>query len=253
MTTQKLKKRHKGKLDRYFTQFDILHENDHVEEEYPILDHRNAPIPAKDSVDPQTKRSYNRLIRQLFPPEEEYFQPLPQPTEIPTREYTYIQMRLDVERITQQYLKDMDWCTMREMLIRVATLNDIPSLVRIYNNSFKTGCDPWMPTTEQQFKQIFNFHHTMILVAKFKGTDIGFIIIDFEGKENETGIIAALAVDPVFRRQGVGHYLGLAAWDYLRRNKVKELLTEVFEKNIPSYRLISGLGFEPYGKKVYNF
>jgi ribosomal protein S18 acetylase RimI-like enzyme len=167
--------------------------------------------------------------------------------------YKYIQMRLDLVKITPQYVAQLDSYRLSSLRIRKAEEKDINSIVRIYNRSFMMGADPWSPASVEEFIKIFHFGKTVMLIASFQNTDVGFIIIDLEGEHDEFGVIAGLAIDPSYQRRGIGHFLGVAAWDYFRKFNLKELRCEVYANNKPSYRLIKGLSFEEYGEKSYVF
>ena len=93
----------------------------------------------------------------------------------------------------------------------------------------------------------------MFLIGKVYGRDAAFVILDFEGENNECAVIAALAVLPRFQRKGLGTILGTAAWNYLKENykHVKELKCEVYKDNKISYSFIKGIGFEECGTKAY--
>ena len=77
------------------------------------------------------------------------------------------------------------------------------------------------------------------------------MIIDFEGENNEYGVIAGLGVLPRYQRKGLGTILGLAAWSYLKEKGIKELRCEVYKDNKVSYNFIKGLQFEEFGERIY--
>lgn len=166
--------------------------------------------------------------------------------------YAYIQMQLPGDRIDQEFEKALKKRAVKQVDIREATEEDIPKLVDLYNRAFLTANDPYAPMTEQNMEAIYNYNNTVILIGKIWGKDAGFIIIDFEGKEKEIGIIAGLGTLPKWQKRGVGTTLGVASWDYFKRENVKELRCEVYSKNLGSYRLIKGMGFEPVDVKYYD-
>ena len=93
---------------------------------------------------------------------------------------------------------------------------------------------------------------TVILIARVYGSDAAFIILDFEGPNNQYGVIAGLGVLPRFQRKGLGTVIGMAAWNFFKKKKgVKELRCEVFTENLTSYNFIKSLGFEEFDKKTY--
>ena len=168
----------------------------------------------------------------------------------------YIQMKLPVEKITKEFeekLKGKIEHNIIKAKIREATREDLDSLKYIYNRSWLTSNTPFRPITKTDLLKILEYPETVFLIAKIYGTDAAFLLLDFEGKNNEYAIIAALAVIPRFQRRGVGSVLGMASWQYLKEKypNVKEVRCEVYKDNIVSYNFIKGIGFEEYDKKIY--
>ncbi|WP_457558175.1 GNAT family N-acetyltransferase [Candidatus Harpocratesius sp.] len=168
------------------------------------------------------------------------------------QDYTYIQMKLDMNEITEEFSKELEHYRISGIKIRKAILDDLSIFVKLYNRAFMRGSDPWSPATEQQFKEILEHKTTVVLLASIQDEDVGFIIIDLEENE-EVGIICGLGTDPRWQRRGIARFLGISAWDYFKQRNVKELRCEVYEKNLPSYKLIKSLHFEECGKKIYQF
>ncbi|MFX1364269.1 MAG: GNAT family N-acetyltransferase [Promethearchaeota archaeon] len=168
----------------------------------------------------------------------------------------YIQMRLPVEKISGEFGEEL-----REHIdhgiihakIREATKTDLDTLKYIYNRSWLTSNTPYRPITKTDLQKILEYSETVFLIAKVYGTDAGFLLLDFEGENNEFAIIAALGVIPRFQRKGLGSMLGMASWQYLKEKhpNVKEIRCEVYKDNIVSLLFIKGMGFEEYGKKIY--
>ncbi|UCD01575.1 MAG: GNAT family N-acetyltransferase [Promethearchaeota archaeon] len=168
----------------------------------------------------------------------------------------YIQMRLPVEKITKNFedkLKTRIEHNIIQAKIREATNEDLDSLKNIYNRAWLTSNTPFRPITKTDLKKILDHPETVFLIAKLYGLDAAFLLLDFEGENNEYAIIAALAVMPRFQRKGVGSVLGMASWQYLKEKypNVKEVRCEVYKDNHVSYAFIKGIGFEEYGEKVY--
>jgi ribosomal protein S18 acetylase RimI-like enzyme len=168
----------------------------------------------------------------------------------------YIQMRLPVEKITKDFevkLKDKIEHSIIKAKIREATKEDLDSLKYIYNRAWLTSNTPFRPIGKTDLLKILEHPDTVFLIGKVYGTDAAFLLLDFEGENNEFAIIAALAVIPRFQRRGVGSVLGMANWQYLKEKypKVKEIRCEVYKDNKVSYSFIKGIGFEEYDTKVY--
>lgn len=168
----------------------------------------------------------------------------------------YIQMKLPVEKITNEFEKNLKEKIEHNIVqanIREATKSDLESLKYIYNRAWLTSNTPFRPITKTDLKKILEYPETVFLIAKLYGSDAAFLLLDFEGENKEFAIIAALAVIPRFQRKGLGSVLGMASWQYLKEKfpNVKEIRCEVYKDNKVSYSFIKGIGFEDYDKKVY--
>ncbi len=166
----------------------------------------------------------------------------------------YLQMKLPIVKITHDYeskLKEKLEKNIVRANIREAKNEDLAKIMYIHNRSFMTSGENFMPITLEALQDIFNLPDIKIFIAKVYGTDAGFIMLDFEGSRKEYGVIAGLSILPEYQRKGLGTILGIAAWNYLKQKKVKELRCEVFANNKVSYCFIKNLGFEEYETKVY--
>jgi len=164
-------------------------------------------------------------------------------------------MKLPLENITLEFEADLSKKVEKNILhaiIREASENDLESIMYIYNRSWLTSNTPFARITVDSLKIIYSYPETVILIAKVYGSDAAFIILDFEGPNNEYGVIAGLGVLPRFQRKGLGTVIGMAAWNFFKEKKrVKELRCEVFTENLTSYNFIKSLGFEEFDKKIY--
>ncbi len=168
----------------------------------------------------------------------------------------YIQMKLPVENITNEFEKNLKEKIEHNIIkakIREATKTDLDSLKYIYNRAWLTSNTPFRPITKTDLQKILEYSETVFLIAKVYGSDAAFLLLDFEGENKEFAVIAALAVIPRFQRKGLGSVLGMASWQYLKDKypNVKEIRCEVYKDNSVSYSFIMGIGFEEYDKKVY--
>ena len=168
----------------------------------------------------------------------------------------YFQMRLPVEKITQEFEKELQKKIEHNIIqakIRKATKEDLDTLKNIYNRAWLTSNTPFRPISKTDLLKILEYPDTIFLIAKVYGVDAAFVLLDFEGKNKEYAIIAALAVIPRFQRRGLGTILGVKIWNFLKENydNVKEIRCEVYKDNKVSYAFIKGIGFEEYDKKVY--
>ncbi|MHA2007063.1 MAG: N-acetyltransferase family protein [Promethearchaeota archaeon] len=168
----------------------------------------------------------------------------------------YIQMRLPVEKITVDFEEDLKEKIEHNIIqakIREATKEDLNILKEIYNRAWLTSSTPFRPITKTDLRKILDYPDTIFLIAKVYGIDGAFVLLDFEGENNEYAVIAALAVIPRFQRKGVGTALGMAGWRFLKEKfpNIKEIRCEVYRDNKVSYAFIKGIGFEEYDKKIY--
>ena len=166
----------------------------------------------------------------------------------------YLQMRLPIEKITKEFentLKEKIEKKIYRANIRVAELKDLSIITDIYNKSWLTSSTPFRPIQRETLKKIFTDQNTVFLIANVYGTDGGFVILDFEGENNEYGVIAGLGVSPRFQGKGLGTILGMAAWNYFKEKGLKELRCEVYKDNQKSFNFIKGLNFEEFGRIVY--
>ncbi|MHA1436666.1 MAG: GNAT family N-acetyltransferase [Promethearchaeota archaeon] len=167
---------------------------------------------------------------------------------------TYIQMKLPVEKITPEFEKSLKNKIEGKIIkakIREATESDLESITNLYNRAWLTSNTPFRPINVEDLEKVLNDPDTIFLISNVYGIDAGFVILDFEGENKEYGIIAGLGVLPRFQRKGLGTILGIAAWNYFKEKKVKELRCEVYEYNFISQSFIKWIGFEEYGKKTY--
>ncbi|TXT54157.1 MAG: hypothetical protein BAJALOKI2v1_810012 [Promethearchaeota archaeon] len=166
----------------------------------------------------------------------------------------YIQMRLPVEKITLEFEESLRKKIAQNFLkanIREAEREDFDSIVSLYNKAWLTSQTPFRPLDKDSLKKIFEDPDTVILIAKVYAMDAGFVILDFEGSKKEIGVIAGLGVLPRFQRKGLGTVLGMATWNFFKKQGVKELRCEVYKDNKVSYSFIKWIGFEEYDQKAY--
>lgn len=252
----KKKGKKKPKLDAYFSGLNVL-DNDEDESETVVIKKSHlskaSAMRMEESCNSDEKNHfYGKLRRFLHGKSEGELLPIT-PEKPSLVEYKYIQMKLAWTKITPKYIANLEKYRKANLTSRIATDNDIPILVKLYNRAFMMTTDPWSPLTEAQFKEILHFGKTIILIATYMGLDVGFIILDFEGSGCEIGIICGLVVDPSYQKRGFSKYLSLISIEYFRSKNVKELHCEVFEENKPSYHMIKSLEFEEFGIKSYAY
>jgi ribosomal protein S18 acetylase RimI-like enzyme len=167
---------------------------------------------------------------------------------------TYIQMKLPIDKITKEMEKQLRESIephIKKAKIRKCEKEDLPQVMQIYNRAWMTTNTPFSPIELDDLENIYQYPHTIILIANLYGKDVGFIILDFEGENQQYGVIAGLGVLPRYQRKGLGRAMAIAAWDEFKRRDVEELRCEVYEKNSVAHNFIKTIGFEEYGREKY--
>ncbi|MFX1587140.1 MAG: GNAT family N-acetyltransferase [Promethearchaeota archaeon] len=165
------------------------------------------------------------------------------------RESDYIQMRLLVEDITEDFEKKLKLKIDHNILqadIREAKEVDIKSIVNLYNLAWHSTSMPYHTLNENNLTEMMEDPDIVFLIAQVDSIDSGFALIYYAGKNNEMGVIAGLGVIPELQNKGLGTFLGLAVWSYFKKKGVKELRCKVYKDNNISYSFIKGLKFEEY-------
>jgi len=166
----------------------------------------------------------------------------------------YIQMKLPVSNITPEFEENFKKKVEHNILhakIREAKLEDLKSIMYLYNRSWLVSSTPFRPIKKETLRIIYEYPETKILIAKAYGSDAAFVILDFEGENKQYGVIAGLGVLPRFQRKGLGTVIGMAAWNHFKKKGVTELRCEVFKDNNVSYNFIKSIGFEEFARKTY--
>ncbi len=279
MGKKKDAKQNRSKIDKYLSSnsLDIFAGEDYYDEkpvhtngkrgklEKKENSHKKDSKPLDDQTDNNLPQFFGKLLQMFTPDDSKNLIHLqsatkhkselasPSSTTYQPKDYVYIQMKLNIEHVSDEILEELEEYRLSGIKIRVTEEKDLDIFVKLYNRAFMRGLDPWSPATIEQFKRIISHEKTVVLIASTHGEDVGFIITDLEGDNDEIGVICGLGVDPRWQRQGIARYLGIASWEYFRKQSIKELRCEVYEKNKPSYELIKNLHFTEYGKKTYKF
>ena len=124
-------------------------------------------------------------------------------------------------------------------IIRVAEAGDILKLMEIELSGFVS---PWSLETLRQ--ELENHDRTHYVVADIQGEVVGYaglwVIID-------EGHITRIAVDPKFRRQGIGQDLVKTLMEVGANSGCQSFTLEVRASNIEARKLYKNLGFEEVG------
>ena len=265
---KKKKQPPKGKVDNYFgsTSYDVLEDNDLYDSNQSTNSKgKSTAAQMKDETTTEYDSQFRGKLLKMFNRAETNEMMMKQQTSstsvsqdasVPKyepKDFIYIQMKQNIEHLSESFQEELEEYRLSGIKVRRATISDLDIFVKLYNRAVMRGADPWSPATNAQFLEILNSVHTVVLIGSSLGEDVGFIITDLEGDDLEIGVICGLGTDPRWQRKGIARYLGIASWDYFRNINVKELRCEVYENNLPSYKLIKSWHFEEYGKKVYKF
>ena len=131
--------------------------------------------------------------------------------------------------------------------VRPLLKSEIPEFVELYNRCFLASPDPFCPISIQEAEQL---DLDGIFVAEMWDQLAGFIACFIEkDKDSYYGEITGIGVLAARRRKGVATALIKEASEYFIDAGVDEIYCEVYEKNIPSQKLIQAYGFVTIGRR----
>lgn len=119
--------------------------------------------------------------------------------------------------------------------LRKARIEDLDLIQRIENLSFKNPYPPYYT------KALLESLSDVSLVSEVEGKIVGYIFARVEYKS--VGHIITIAVDPRYRRMGIGEKLMRAALSILRKFSCISVYLEVRVSNKPAINLYKKLGF----------
>lgn len=120
------------------------------------------------------------------------------------------------------------------ILIRKFRPTDLSRVYEVECKSFKDPYDVFF---------LLNLHELYpdtFLVAERNGVVVGYLIARLIGRK---GHIIAIAVEPRYRRQGIGQALMESVTEILRAKGAEELFLEVRASNLDAIRFYEKLGF----------
>jgi len=127
--------------------------------------------------------------------------------------------------------------------LREFRLEDLDEVMRIELSSF-----PFDAYDELTFIQLYESCGDLFLVAEHEGGIVGYSVTCVEWENGvPVGHVHSIAVDPAFRRRGVGRALMEETFRRLRSLGVSEVRLEVSVSNEAGLRFWRSLGFEPVG------
>ncbi len=140
------------------------------------------------------------------------------------------------------------------LYIRWIMDRDMPEVLEIENRSFEF---PWL---EEDFIGCLHQRNCVGMVAKHDGRVVGFMIYFLEANRIE---LDNLAVDPEYRRRGVGAHMVQKLIDKLSSQRRRRLVVKVRERNLDGHLFFRRVGlrvtavlrgfFEETGEDAYRF
>jgi ribosomal-protein-alanine N-acetyltransferase len=116
--------------------------------------------------------------------------------------------------------------------------SDLDRIIEIEESSFTVGA-----YSRSQFEEFYR-DNLEFFVAEISGKVVGYIVGYISG---ETGEIDSIAVDPHFRRLGIGRSLCELIIEKFREMGIKTCFLEVRTTNEPAVRLYEKIGFKIVG------
>lgn len=139
------------------------------------------------------------------------------------------------------------------MIIRLATLNDIPAITDIYNEAVIHTCNTFdtIPKTIAERTQWYNHHMPdyPILVVEDSGEVIGFASVSPWSDRPAYGrtVIASEYIRLDYRGQGIGKKLLLALLDAAYEAGYHTVMGNVYAGNTISLHMVESIGFRTVG------
>ena len=140
-----------------------------------------------------------------------------------------------------------------ELAIRPCRTEDLPAILRIYNDEIETGVSTWdeAPWTMEQRAAWFAGHDdsTPVLVAESGGEVVGFAYLTFMSAKSGWRFTRedTIYIDPPARGQGVGEQLLGALLEAARAIGVHLVVASITSTNTASLALHKKHGFEDAG------
>jgi ribosomal protein S18 acetylase RimI-like enzyme len=147
------------------------------------------------------------------------------------------------------------------VLIRPGTLADLPALgrlgallVRTHHELDRERFIPATPRTEHGYASYLGSQlgepDVMVLVAERDGEVLGYTYAALEGPDymslrGAAGVLHDIAVDPAYRREGLGRMLLDATLDWLEARGAPRVVLSTAARNEAAQSLFARAGFRP--------
>ena len=152
------------------------------------------------------------------------------------------------------------------MKIRIASENDIPTLTRIVNQTWKVAYKDIVSekdielytnneTRAEKFGKLFTDEKAVVLICEYENSLCGMISATSCDIKNfsECAYIIQFYVLPDFQNKGVGHALMNSMLSLLRDSGYQHVLLDTLEKNHNARGFYEKLGFKFCGAKASSF
>ena len=161
----------------------------------------------------------------------------------------YLKMKLPTHKISKILEQRLNQKIVKSYVrpkISLATEDDLPKITRIYNRAWLSSATPFRKMTVEQFRLLYFSPSYKFLLARVFGKVAGFLILSFEGKNEEYGLLVGLAIDLQFQRKAIGTALAIRAWQMFKMRNIKEIRCEIYHANSRSLNFAQSVGFEQY-------
>ncbi len=127
-------------------------------------------------------------------------------------------------------------------MIRIATLDDVPQLLRLEETCFETD-----RLSRRQFRYMLTKANAVIFVFEDGDVLLGYVLILFS-RGTSMARLYSIAVDPDARGRGVGRALVEAAEEESRERDCAYLRLEIRKDNAASLGLFRTMGYKQFGE-----
>jgi ribosomal protein S18 acetylase RimI-like enzyme/predicted peroxiredoxin len=127
-------------------------------------------------------------------------------------------------------------------MIRTATLDDVPQLLRLEETCFETD-----RLSRRQFRYMLTKANAAIFVFEDRDVLLGYVLILFS-RGTSMARLYSIAVDPAARGRGVGRALVEAAEAEGRERDCAYLRLEIRKDNAASLGLFRSMGYKQFGE-----
>ncbi len=134
-----------------------------------------------------------------------------------------------------------------EFLIRDFKIGDYEQVINLWQLSH-LPLKPQGRDSRAQLEQQIKLDQTIFLVAEKEGRIIGTVLATHDGRK---GWINRLAVEPAYRRQGLGKLLIKRAEEELEKKGLPMFAALIEENNLASINLFAEVGYEPHPEIKY--